>query len=218
MSGLLATYEEKKPDLKPEEKADRLHIIKLLKESVKHLRHDFDLQTKQFEMGNFQIDTYFRGDKTSGRETWGLNEDNSATMVTDASNIGFSLNNDKVMRNSPSDNILLNNRINSAQPSPISQGGQLSVRQNSFDTNCIEAQKKLEALEKQHLLIEGNYDEAVQWRLGENMMHSYFLDTATHIRSTVKCGTDILMIILIICFVMGGLFALREKKFIGNYH
>ena len=50
------------------------------------------------------------------------------------------------------------------------------------------------------------------------MMHSYFLDTATHIRSTVKCGTDILMIILIICFVMGGLFALREKKFIGNYH
>ena len=65
-------------------------------------------------MGNFQIDTYFRGDKTSGRETWGPNEDNSATMVTDASNIGFSLNNDKVMRTSPSDNILLNNRINSA--------------------------------------------------------------------------------------------------------
>ena len=120
MSGLLATYEEKKPDLKPEEKADRLHIIKLLKESVKNLRHDYEMQTKQFEMGNFQGDTFFRGEKPSARDTWGPGEDNSATMVTDASNIGFSLNNDKVMKTSPSDNILLNNRINSAQPSPIS--------------------------------------------------------------------------------------------------
>jgi len=68
------------------------------------------------------------------------------------------------------------------------------------------------------LLIDGNYDEAVQWRLGEHMQHSYFLDTATNIRSTLKCGMDIIMIVLIICFIMSGLFALREKKYIGNYH
>jgi len=41
--------------------------------------------------------------------------------------------------------------------------------QSGFDTNCSEAQKKLETLERQHLLIEGDYDEAVQWRLGEHM-------------------------------------------------
>jgi len=98
MGGLLATYEEKKADLRPEEKADRLHIIILLKESVKLLRHDYEQQTKQFEMGGYRGDNYYENN-------WGANE---ATMVTDTSNVGFSLNNDRAKMNSPNDNILLN--------------------------------------------------------------------------------------------------------------
>ena len=51
MSGLLVSYEEQKPDLKQEEKQDRLLVIKLLKEASRLLREDFEQQTKQFEIG-----------------------------------------------------------------------------------------------------------------------------------------------------------------------
>ena len=50
------------------------------------------------------------------------------------------------------------------------------------------------------------------------MMHSYYLDTVTNIRSTTKCCFDICMVLLICCFFMGGLSALREKNYISNYH
>ena len=50
------------------------------------------------------------------------------------------------------------------------------------------------------------------------MMHSYYLDTVTNIRTTRKCSFDICMIILILCFLMSGLSALREKNYVGNFH
>jgi len=51
MQALLVSYEEQKSDLKPEEKQERLHVIKLLREALKLLRHDYDQQTKRFEAG-----------------------------------------------------------------------------------------------------------------------------------------------------------------------
>lgn len=92
------------------------------------------------------------------------------------------------------------------------------MKENSFVTNWTEADKTLNALEKKHLLIEGVQDETVQWRLGEHMQHSYFLDTVTNIRSTTRCGIDMLLVVLIVCFLMGGLHALRDKNIIDNYH
>ena len=76
----------------------------------------------------------------------------------------------------------------------------------------------LEQLEKKHLLIEGDLDEAVQWHMGDNMSHSYYLDTVTNIRSTRKCCIDACMMIFILCFIMSGLGQLREKNYTGNYH
>ena len=66
--------------------------------------------------------------------------------------------------------------------------------------------------------MDDDLNEAVQWRLGDNMMHSYYLDTVTNIRSTTKCAIDICMILFICCFLMSGLYQLRAKNYISNYH
>ena len=42
MQALLVSYEEQKSDLKQEEKQDRLYVIKLLREALKLLRHDYE--------------------------------------------------------------------------------------------------------------------------------------------------------------------------------
>ena len=41
--------------------------------------------------------------------------------------------------------------------------------------------------------------------MGDNMSHSYYLDTVTNIRSTRKCCIDACMMIFILCFIMSGL-------------
>lgn len=164
MSGLLATYEDKKADLKPEEKQERLRVIKLLKESLRIVKVDFEMQTKQFEMGNYLGDPYLM-EKPSQRGA-GLYDDNTATIVTDTSQVGFSLNNDRRL---PNDNIMLNNKridspdqSKSAPSTPLSGvGSDGNLKENSFVTICNEAQKMLEALEKKHLIVEGELDEAV---------------------------------------------------------
>ena len=66
--------------------------------------------------------------------------------------------------------------------------------------------------------MDGDPDEAVQWHLGDHMIHSYYLDTVTNIRSATKCICDMVMIVLIMCFIMNGLNVLREKNRIDNYH
>ena len=42
MQGILVSYEEQKPDLRAQEKQERLEVIKLLKESLRLLRDDFN--------------------------------------------------------------------------------------------------------------------------------------------------------------------------------
>ena len=54
--------------------------------------------------------------------------------------------------------------------------------------------------------------------MGDNMTHSYYLDTVTNIRSTGKCCVDACMIVLILIFIMSGLAELRQKDYISNYH
>jgi len=76
----------------------------------------------------------------------------------------------------------------------------------------------LEALERQHLNVDGDPDEAVQWHLGDRMTHSYFLDTVENLRPFGKCMVDLVMLVLILCFVISGLGALRTKNYISNYH
>ena len=66
--------------------------------------------------------------------------------------------------------------------------------------------------------LDGQLDEAVRWHLGDNMTHSYYLDTVTNIRSTSKCFCDMIMIVLLVCFVIQGLYELRSKNIISNYH
>ena len=51
MQALLVSYEEQKADLRPEEKNDRHFVIQLLREALKLLRHDYEQQTKRFELG-----------------------------------------------------------------------------------------------------------------------------------------------------------------------
>lgn len=166
MAGLLATYEDKKTDLKQEEKSERQRVIKLLKEALRIIRVDYEQQTKQFEMGNF----LGGGGNMSGG--WGTADDAQATLVTDTSNIGFSLNNDRRMQGNPDANILLGKRIDSSSnDSPAHQGKSAASTPmsgvgstfgvNDFAAHCNEAQKTLESLEKKHLLVEGDLDEAV---------------------------------------------------------
>ena len=50
------------------------------------------------------------------------------------------------------------------------------------------------------------------------MTHSYFLDTVESIRSTSSCVCDMVLLILIACFLFGGFAALQEKGRIDNYH
>ena len=68
------------------------------------------------------------------------------------------------------------------------------------------------------MMEDGDLDEAVQWHLGENMTHNYFLDTIEKIRSTPQCFFDTILILMIACFMMAGFAVLREKKWIENYH
>jgi hypothetical protein len=58
----------------------------------------------------------------------------------------------------------------------------------------------------------------VQWHLGENMTHSYYLDTLENIRGSTQCFVDTVLILMIACFMMAGFAVLREKKWIENYH
>ena len=51
MQALLVSYEEQKADLRPEEKNDRHFVVQLLREALKLLRHDYEQQTKRFELG-----------------------------------------------------------------------------------------------------------------------------------------------------------------------
>ena len=51
MHTFLAGYEEQKQDMKKEEKQERLAVITRIKDALKLLRQDFDMQTKQFEIG-----------------------------------------------------------------------------------------------------------------------------------------------------------------------
>ena len=99
MQALLVSYEEQKSDLKPEEKQERLQVIKLLREALKLLRHDYDQQTKRFEAGGG-----FR--QAAGSSPRGYPDQNTKpsyrddanepyTMITDHSQIGFSLNQDQ---------------------------------------------------------------------------------------------------------------------------
>jgi len=50
------------------------------------------------------------------------------------------------------------------------------------------------------------------------MTHSYYLDTIENIRPLGKCAMDMCMIVLIMCFVMSSLAALRDKSYISNFH
>ena len=212
MATIFAHYEEQKPDLSQQEKEERNTVIKLLKEALRLLRDDFQEQTKQFGKGGGAA--YPRGGQWTGN-----GEDPMMTMMTDVSNTGFGINNDrngiKEMGNNPNDNIMLNRKADDKQNN---RQAQYKVHEHSFDANCFEAQKRLESLEKKHLNMDGQTDEAVRWHLGDNMTHSYYLDTVTNIRSTRKCFCDIIMIVLMICFVVQGLFELRSKDLIKNYH
>jgi len=42
LNGIMVTYEEKKPDLTKQEKADRNDIMALLRESIRLLKFDFE--------------------------------------------------------------------------------------------------------------------------------------------------------------------------------
>ena len=66
--------------------------------------------------------------------------------------------------------------------------------------------------------VDGDPDIAVQWHLGDHMTHSYFLDTVENFRSLPKIILDLIMLILILCFIMGGLYTLRDKRYISNFH
>lgn len=87
-----------------------------------------------------------------------------------------------------------------------------------FDRSLEGVQKQLEALEKQFLMNDYDYDEAVQWHLGEHMTHSYYLDTISEIKTTRSCFLDMMLIVFTYIWVMAGLHLLREKNYIGNYH
>jgi len=65
---------------------------------------------------------------------------------------------------------------------------------------------------------DGDVEEAVQWRLGENMTHSYFLDSVESWRPTFQMVIDIVLVILIMIFVMGALATLSTKNYLGNLH
>ena len=77
------------------------------------------------------------------------------------------------------------------------------VQEDDFEVCIFTAQKKLDNLERKHLLVEGDLDEAVQWHLGEHMTHSYYLDTLSEIRSFPRVMCDLFLV----CFTMLFLFA-----------
>lgn len=95
---------------------------------------------------------------------------------------------------------------------------QAEMSELDFDKNLDNVQKMLETLEKQFLMDDFDYDEAVQWHLGDNMQHSYYLDTVTAIKTTRSCFFDMFLIIFTYVWIMAGLHLLREKNYIGNYH
>ena len=54
--------------------------------------------------------------------------------------------------------------------------------------------------------------------MGDHMSHSYYLDTVTNIRPMGHCIFDMLMLLLVICFILNGLHTLRDKDLIANPH
>lgn len=220
MAGILVSYEEQKPDLKKHEKDERISVIKCLKEALRILKDDFEQQTRSFEMGGGYRQVYSA-----------YQEDPMNTqMMTDTSNMGLSANatqnkyliNDGRGNSPNQNNIPLSAKAKTNDLSIIveqqNQQKEMEWNKNSFEANVFAAQKTLEALEKQHLALDGDLDEGVQWHLGDQMTHSYYLDTVTNIRSFRKCAADLVMVVLILCFVMSGLSLLRQKNYIGNYH
>ena len=87
-----------------------------------------------------------------------------------------------------------------------------------FDRSLDHVHKTLEALEKQFLMNDYDYDEAVQWQLGDHMTHSFYLDTISEIKTTRGCFLDMCLIVFTYIWIMAGLHLLREKNYIGNYH
>ena len=61
-------------------------------------------------------------------------------------------------------------------------------------------------------------DQAVMWHLGDSMSHSCFLDTVTNIRPFGHCVFDMVLLLLIICFVLNGLHTLANAGYITNIH
>ena len=84
MSGLLVSYEEQKPDMKADEKQDRVLVIKLLKEALRLLRDDFEQQTRQFEMGG--------GFRQALAPMSRYKDDPMTTVLTESSLISHSIN------------------------------------------------------------------------------------------------------------------------------
>ena len=226
MQSILISYIDQETNLSKEEKSEREYVIKLLREALKMLRHEFEHQTKQFQHGVSSNSAFMMQQTAKGDSSY--RDDPATTMNTDISNVGLQINEQAPSSRNPkliemqdqkkdlSGNIPLNSIAdNNKAPN------QLNLREVSlFDVSCHEAKKKLELLEKKHLQGEEGLknDIAVQWHLGDNMTHSYYLDTVTNIRSTTKCAFDICMLILILCFVMSALSILREKNIIDNYH
>ena len=82
----------------------------------------------------------------------------------------------------------------------------------------LSVQKGLEQLEKQFLSAEGDADDAHIWQLGEHMTHTYYLDQLEAIRPTWQMIFNLIMVLMICLFVIGGLMVMRDKNIIHNFH
>jgi len=87
-----------------------------------------------------------------------------------------------------------------------------------FERNLILIERKLQQLEKKYLMQDQDLDMAVQWRLGEHMTHSYFLDTVQSFRPNWLCYLDLILVVLIISFFMGSQTNFYNKGWIKNPH
>ena len=153
MQSILISYIDQETNLSKEEKSEREYVIKLLREALKMLRHEFEHQTKQFQHG-VSSNTAFMMQQTAKGES-SYRDDPATTMNTDISNVGLQINEQsknpkliemKDMSKDLSGNIPLNSPDKNQAPN------QLNLREVSlFDVSCHEAKKKLELLEKKHL-------------------------------------------------------------------
>lgn len=160
LKGVLITLEEKKQDLNPNEIQQRNEVIEILKESMKLLRLEMEEQTHRVENGGYTTNDRINIIKAKFRND--ASPDNDVTM--DEGNSGlYSHTEDRITDDT---------------------SGLNAQQEKTFDGGLIMCQKILEKLEKQWLMEDGDVEEAVQWRLGENMTHSYFLDTVESWRPT----------------------------------